>query len=639
MKQASSRWAAALAVAALFGGILGEGLLFFRAQAREGERLLADDFKVFVFLREGVDDARASVVGERIVAMSETASAQYVSPEEGLSRIEARDPTVFRSVAVIGENPLSGAIEVRLRESALAGVSDFAARMRAFEEVDEVVFKPLQARVLLQVRFYERFASMAATLAGAAVSLWAAWALAGFLRSKRTGEDLGELARGAGVSVASAALGMACSAWLAVPASDGWISVTADWGGRFSLLALAAAAGAAASLRREGGRAPFAGRERRRIGAIFAAASLLIPSGNAFAASVRSKRRELQKVTEQLEQQKKAVDAKRREKEEAERLLQKLRSEKLSAASRVKKLEGSHREADDERLRLDARLRSLQTASRGSEAQLGREVGEYRKSGESTDGFYGSDFLWEEAFRRAAIRDKTLYLAQVRMMDSAVFGARNKAMLKSERIQEKAQREIRRLKNAEKGIAVSRVSVNRAAKDVNAAEKRLKALEASARELAGLIRELTERQAKADKKFGDSPTVAKGSLPWPVLGQVAQRFGKQRVPELGTWTIHNGIEISATAGSEVRPVRSGTVIFSGPFRSYGNVVIVNHGKGFYSIYGHLSQLRPSKGQRVKTDTVIASVEPGGGRVYLEFRQGGKAFDPVPFLTSGSVRKR
>jgi len=640
MRQASVRWPVALAVAALISGILGEGLLFFRAQAREAERLLSEDFKVLVFLREGVDEALASVVQERVVAMPETASSAYVTPEEALSRVEARDPTVFRSVAVIGENPLPGSLEVVLHERAVASVAEFADRIRAFDEVDEVVFKPLQARVLLQIRFYERFASMATTLAAAAASLWAAWAFAVFLRARRPLEAWREPLKGAGVSLAAAALGMGVCAWLAVPGSDGWISASVGWTGRLWLLCLAAAAGAALSLRGgDDGRKPSAGRERRRIAAIFAAATILLPSGGAFAASVRSKRQELQQVTQQLEEQKRAVDAKRREKEEAERLLRKFRGEQHGAASRVKKLEGSHREIDDERLRLDARLRSLKTASQGNQSQLAREVGEYRKTSNGCDGFYGSDSLWEEAFRRSAIRDKTLYLAQLRMRSSDAFGARNEAMVQSEKIQRKAMLERRRLRSAEQEIAQTRASVNRAAKDVVAAEKRLKSLEASARELANLIRELTERQARTGKKFGDAPTVAKGSLPWPVLGQVAQRFGKQRVPELATWTIHNGIEISARAGSEVRPVRSGTVIFLGPFRSYGNVIIINHGKGFYSIYGHLSELRPSKGQRVKTETVLASVEPGGGRIYLEFRQGGKAFDPVPFLTSGSVRKR
>jgi septal ring factor EnvC (AmiA/AmiB activator) len=640
MSEKTSRWPVALALAAFVAGVLGEGLMFFRAQAREAERLLSDDMRVIVFLNAEVDEALASVVGERISAAEGAASVEYVTPEDALARIEARDPTVFRSVAVIGENPLPGAFEVRLRDEALGRVAEWAGEIQAFDEVDEVLFKPLQVRVLLQVRLYERFASAVGALSASVVSLWAAWLFFGFLRSGRGGPRLWpELAARAGVSMVFAAAGIAAAAGLSSPAGDGWIAVSVAWSYRAALLALAAFAGAASAAPvRETAGVPFAGRERRKIGAVLAAASLLMSSTGVQAASVRSKRQELKKVTKELEKQKQAVEQRRRRKVEEEKRLRRLRGEKRSVASRVEKLEKSHRAADDERLRLDARLRSISHASEASQGQLAREVGAYRRSTVGVDGFYESDALWEEAFRRAAIRDKTLYVAQLRMMDVEALGARNKAMIESERIQRKTVAEMRRLKSTEKRMAATRTQVNRAATEVRTAEKKLKALETSARQLAGLIRELTRRQA-GKKPHGVVPVVAKGSLAWPILGQVVERFGKRRVPELGTWTISNGIEISARRGTVVKPVRSGKVIFSGPFRSYGNVIIVNHGKGFYSIYGHLAELLRAKGDKVRKSTTIAKIGGSSGKLYLEFRQGGKAFDPLPYLTSGSVSKR
>jgi len=641
MKISSARWPIPLLVAGLIGGILGESLLFFRAHLSEAEKALGSDLKILVFLEESVDDERATVIGEKLTALEGTERAVFVSPEEALARIEARDPTVFRSVAVMGENPLPGAFEVDLRDDAIGSLPVWAESVRDFVEVDEVVFKPLQVRALMQMRFYERFANMSVSLAAACASLWIAWCIMGFIRSRqRISADLRrELALAGGVSLLGALIGLTAAALLAGPASQGWISGSVSWLARFGLILLAGVSGAVTALpeMRGSGKELISGRERRRMGAMLAAASLLLPSVGIQAATVRSKRRELKKVTKELEQQKKAVSAIRREKNDAQKRLKRLTKERRSAASRVDKLKGSFRKLDDERLRLDAKLDSLSTARSRSKDLLGGEVEAYRRASERLDSFYESGALWEEALRRAAIRDKALYLAQLRIMDADSLGARNDAVLRVESIQKKASREIRKLDSANSRLTRTRRTVATVSKTASTAEKRLKSLESSARELASLIRDLTKRSASKGKKHSTKSWLSKASLPWPVLGQVVERFGKRRVPKLKTWTIHNGITIAARKGAAVHPVRSGTVIFAGPFRSYGNVIIINHSDGFYSIYGHLKDLLRKKGARVGTRTPLASV--GDGRLYLEFRQGGKAFDPSPFLRSGSVSKR
>ena len=146
------------------------------------------------------------------------------------------------------------------------------------------------------------------------------------------------------------------------------------------------------------------------------------------------------------------------------------------------------------------------------------------------------------------------------------------------------------------------------------------------------MRDLEKRESKTTQAtFKAEPSVRPKTLPWPVSGRVVTSFGKKRVEELGTWTIHNGIEIAADAGTQVRPVLSGEVIYSGPFRSYGNVVIVNHGGGFYSIYGHLAGPLQPKGAKARPEVALGAVASGEGRLYLELRQAGRALDPVKWL--------
>ncbi|PIR19623.1 MAG: peptidase M23, partial [Elusimicrobia bacterium CG11_big_fil_rev_8_21_14_0_20_64_6] len=106
-------------------------------------------------------------------------------------------------------------------------------------------------------------------------------------------------------------------------------------------------------------------------------------------------------------------------------------------------------------------------------------------------------------------------------------------------------------------------------------------------------------------------------------------FGRERDKELGTWTVRQGVVFDSNAGADVESVAAGNVIFAGPFRSYGKVVIVDHGGGFFSVYGELGKIEAEKGDSVKKNEKLATA---GGRVYLEIRHGTEALDPADWLT-------
>lgn len=152
---------------------------------------------------------------------------------------------------------------------------------------------------------------------------------------------------------------------------------------------------------------------------------------------------------------------------------------------------------------------------------------------------------------------------------------------------------------------------------------------------AQLTGELEAAQLRLERTVGDLGRPAavalplrpfRGALPWPADGIVTRRFGRQPV--------RNGIEMSLAEGEPVIAVHEGTVAFAGQFTGYGNLVIVDHGDGSHSLYGHLRDLRVEVGSHVDARTQVGESgrTPGGNpAVYFELRVDGKPVDPLQWL--------
>ncbi len=178
-------------------------------------------------------------------------------------------------------------------------------------------------------------------------------------------------------------------------------------------------------------------------------------------------------------------------------------------------------------------------------------------------------------------------------------------------------------------------------------QNEIKELKASAEQLEKILKEAERQRAAAAKKAGTKVSAAtlninKNSLPWPVSGKIISKFGKEYQHELKTWIFRDGIKISARVNEPVLGVDEGTVIFAGEFRSYGNVVILDHKGGFFTIYGFLSEIRVRrtqllhKGQILGTagkDTQGSGMGSGADAVYFEIRVGTTAIDPEDWLTA------
>ncbi|NUT82654.1 MULTISPECIES: murein hydrolase activator EnvC family protein [Pseudomonas] len=130
--------------------------------------------------------------------------------------------------------------------------------------------------------------------------------------------------------------------------------------------------------------------------------------------------------------------------------------------------------------------------------------------------------------------------------------------------------------------------------------------------------------------FGGAFALARGKLPWPVNGRLLARFGQTRGDD--TRAKWDGVMISASAGSQVHAVHGGRVVFADWLRGAGLLVILDHGNGYLSLYGHNQTLLKAAGDVVKAGESISTVGNSGGQdtpaLYFAIRQQGRPSDPA-----------
>jgi septal ring factor EnvC (AmiA/AmiB activator) len=162
--------------------------------------------------------------------------------------------------------------------------------------------------------------------------------------------------------------------------------------------------------------------------------------------------------------------------------------------------------------------------------------------------------------------------------------------------------------------------------------ERLQELERNRRDLQALIERLADVLADIPQDLGDHASVEKkrGRLPMPVKGPVKHAYGQVRSGG-SSW---HGWLIGAETGAEVRAIAHGRVAFADWLRGYGMLMIIDHGQGYMSLYGHNESLLREAGAWVEPGEVISVIgsNPGSGQgLYFELRKGGKAIDPAGWL--------
>ena len=163
----------------------------------------------------------------------------------------------------------------------------------------------------------------------------------------------------------------------------------------------------------------------------------------------------------------------------------------------------------------------------------------------------------------------------------------------------------------------------------------LEELKARAEQLQALLKKLLEEEVSFP-----TPLIPlyekKGKLPWPIPGRVISSFGPQTHPQFKTTTKNNGIEISPKENYIiVKSIHAGKVVFADYFQGYGNLIIIDHGMTYYSLYGHCSDFLIKKGNLIEAEQPIALVGDIGSlegvSLYFEIRYKTKPLDPLQWL--------
>ncbi len=147
--------------------------------------------------------------------------------------------------------------------------------------------------------------------------------------------------------------------------------------------------------------------------------------------------------------------------------------------------------------------------------------------------------------------------------------------------------------------------------------------------------DLTEPQKDISSK---SFSTLKGLLNMPVKGKIISFFGPYRNKKFNVVNFRSGIEIKADRGEPIRAVYDGRILYARWFKGYGNMIIIDHGNNYYTIYAHAQELFALKGDMVEMGEVVATVGDSGSMIgpslHFEVRHHGKPVDPLKWIKKG-----
>lgn len=188
-----------------------------------------------------------------------------------------------------------------------------------------------------------------------------------------------------------------------------------------------------------------------------------------------------------------------------------------------------------------------------------------------------------------------------------------------------------RLQNFYQYRATRRDIIARLQKDINEQGIELLTLQENERELGKLFQGLKEDKAVTIEMYEDMPPFSslKGNLRWPTKGKLLKKFGARKKGGNLKW---QGVLIDAETGTSVEAISAGKIVFADWFRNMGLLVIIDHGDGYMSLYGHNQNLLKNTGDWVLAGEKIATVGDSGGQtdtaLYFEIRKGAEPLNPA-----------
>jgi septal ring factor EnvC (AmiA/AmiB activator) len=351
------------------------------------------------------------------------------------------------------------------------------------------------------------------------------------------------------------------------------------------------------------------------------------------------KEAELKRVNARIEKVRKAVneDVEKRDKlstqlrdaelsvQAAKRRLDDLRAQRIDAEARLRDLEAekAQREAelDGERNALAGELRAAYFNGREEELKLLLNQEDPAAFGR-TLAYYGY-FGRARAARIQGIKDKLEHLALLREKIAAETA-------RLQQLESQQETEVAALKTAQDNRAGAVSAIDQQLKTRGGELQRLQSQANSLEKLIDELRKAIE-SAPVVKQAPFEPL--KGKLPWPVQqGRVLARFGEPRAGGSLKW---QGMLIGTDRGARVRAPYGGRVVYGDWLPGMGLMIVIDHGGGYMSLYGHNDEIYRKVGETVAAGDVIGSVGDSGGHnepaLYFEVRRGRTPVDPETWL--------
>lgn len=379
--------------------------------------------------------------------------------------------------------------------------------------------------------------------------------------------------------------------------------------------------------------------------------ALLVFASPLYCDEAAKRKQELEKLKNAAAEKERELQKYRKQAQQISQEISALENQKARAEQRKNKVESDITYVEQNLLSIEDKRAALERSMPMWQGVVQEELTQYYFT-PSCAACPGGYSLEQEIFVDRMVTHKAAFAAELKKENKEAkerlhsFEERNKKLMaQSSQIKQEQAVISQSFNKKKKDLDVTQRKADAVRQEINELNK-------SAAELNNLLASFERKRKAADaKKAAASKTPAKKatagpridaarhSLPWPVAGTVISKFGKEYRADLNTWIFRDGIKISAKAGEPVRTAAEGSVIYAGPFRSYGNVVIVDHNKGFFTIYGFLKEISASVGDKLPVQGVIgtagqdtqSSSGTGKSAVYFEIRQGTTAVDPQEWL--------
>lgn len=379
---------------------------------------------------------------------------------------------------------------------------------------------------------------------------------------------------------------------------------------------------------------------------------LLVTSHAAFAATAGGAReKELRELRGRIEAlQKGLADAEGTKEEAADALRDSERA--ISEANRVlRNLGRQSRNINRELAEIRAKSRAREATLRAQQARIGRLLYRQYVGGEAEP----LKLLLNREDPEQIARDLHYfgYISRARVQLIAELRA-NLARLDAlarEAEQQSAELEqvTRKQREQRQRLAQERRERNRVlasiSRDIQRQRREIRTLKRDENRLARLVEELSRLVARErrsarlrNERVPDGSTDGKafrelkGRLSLPVRGELAGQFGG---PRSGGGTLWKGVFITARAGEDVRAIAGGRVVFADWLRGFGNLMIIDHGGAYMSLYANNEALYRQVGDTIRSGETIATVGNSGGNpdsgLYFELRHQGKPLDPLTWV--------